>query len=161
MLDPLWHLNGMISAFLYNLSACCLPSSFCSRGYMVWKMMMFEEFQDGCLVLGNLWYANGMILAIWVSLLLRPSTKILLKRIYGLKEDVGWRIPRWLFSAWSSLICEYGIFSYSESLCWLRHPPSFCSKDYMGWKRCFLKINNMAIKFLVIFYFWMEWFLLT
>ena len=23
-----------------------------------------EEFQDGCLVLGNLWYANGMILAI-------------------------------------------------------------------------------------------------
>ena len=32
--------------------------------YMVWKMMMVEEFQDGCLVLGNLWYANGMILAI-------------------------------------------------------------------------------------------------
>ena len=29
---------------------------------MVWKMMMFEEFQDGCLVLGNLLYANGMIL---------------------------------------------------------------------------------------------------
>ena len=31
---------------------------------MVWKMMMVEEFQDGCFVLGNLWYANGMILAI-------------------------------------------------------------------------------------------------
>ena len=31
---------------------------------MVWKMMMVEEFQDGCLVLGNIWYANGMILAI-------------------------------------------------------------------------------------------------
>ena len=54
MLDPLCHLNEMYSAFLCNLSACCLPSNFCSRGYMVWKMMMFEEFQDDCLVLGNL-----------------------------------------------------------------------------------------------------------
>ena len=26
--------------------------------------MMFEEFKDGYLVLGNFWYANGMILAI-------------------------------------------------------------------------------------------------
>ena len=60
-LDPLWHLNRIISAFLCDLSACCLPPRFCSRGYMVWKMMMFEEFQDDCLVLGNLWYANGMI----------------------------------------------------------------------------------------------------
>ena len=31
---------------------------------MVWKKILFEEFQDGCLVLGDLWYANGMILAI-------------------------------------------------------------------------------------------------
>ena len=62
MLDPLWHLNRMISAFLCNLSACCLPSSFCSRGYMVSKRMMFEEFQDGCLVLGNLWCANWFFL---------------------------------------------------------------------------------------------------
>ena len=31
---------------------------------MVRKMMMVEEFQDGCLVLGNGWYANGMIIAI-------------------------------------------------------------------------------------------------
>ena len=31
---------------------------------MVSKMMMFEEFQDGCLLLGNLSYANQMILAI-------------------------------------------------------------------------------------------------
>ena len=29
---------------------------------MVWKMLV-EKLQDGCLVLGNLWYANGMILA--------------------------------------------------------------------------------------------------
>ena len=31
---------------------------------MVWKKILVEEFQDGCLVIGNLWYANGMILAI-------------------------------------------------------------------------------------------------
>ena len=31
---------------------------------MVWKMMMVDEFQDGCSVLGNRWYANGMNLAI-------------------------------------------------------------------------------------------------
>ena len=30
---------------------------------MVWKMLV-DEFQDGCLVLGNLSYANGMNLAI-------------------------------------------------------------------------------------------------
>ena len=30
---------------------------------MVWKIMMFEEFQDGRLMQGNLLYANGMILA--------------------------------------------------------------------------------------------------
>ena len=48
LLDPLEHLNGMISALLCNLSACCLPSSVCASGCMVWKMMMFEEFQDGC-----------------------------------------------------------------------------------------------------------------
>ena len=30
---------------------------------MVWKMMI-EEFQDGAFVLGNLRYANGVILAI-------------------------------------------------------------------------------------------------
>ena len=54
MLGPPRHLHGMVSAFLCNPSAYCLPSSFCSRAYMVWKMMMLEEFQDGCLVLSNL-----------------------------------------------------------------------------------------------------------
>ena len=27
---------------------------------MVWKMIMVEEYKDGCLVLGNRWYVNGM-----------------------------------------------------------------------------------------------------
>ena len=55
---------------------------------MVWKMMMFEEFQDSCLVLGSLSYANGMISATSESLCCRkPSIKFLLKRIYGLEDD--------------------------------------------------------------------------
>ena len=57
---------------------------------MVWKMMMFEEFQDGFLVLGNLSYANGMISAVSEPLCcMKPSIKLLLKRIYGLEEDIG------------------------------------------------------------------------
>ena len=53
-------------------------------------MMMFEEFQDGCLVLGNLSYANGMILSTSESPCCQnPSIKFLLKRMYGLDEDVG------------------------------------------------------------------------
>ena len=54
MLCPHIHLDGKVSGFQCHRSACCLQSSFCSRGYMVWKIMMFDEFQDGCLVLRNL-----------------------------------------------------------------------------------------------------------
>ena len=87
LLDPFWHLNGMISDFLCNLSAYCLLSSLCSRGYMVWKMMMFEEIQDGCLMLGNLSYANGMILATSESpCCMKLSIKFLLNY---LEENVG------------------------------------------------------------------------
>ena len=51
--------------------------------------MLVEEFQDGCLVLSNLWYANGMILAISVSLCCQKSPiKILLEDIWFV-EDVG------------------------------------------------------------------------
>ena len=56
---------------------------------MVWKMIMFEEFQVGCLVLGNLSYAYGMISAVSEPLCcMKPSIKFLLKRIYGLEEDI-------------------------------------------------------------------------
>ena len=37
-------------------------------------------------------------------------------------------------------------------------PPRFCSKEYMDWKRFCLKNNNMTVKFLVTFDFWMKWF---
>ena len=76
---------------------------------MVWKMLV-EEFQDGCLVHGYLWYVDRVFLAI-------------------LSLYIAWGIP-----------------------------PRLCSKEYKVWKRCFLKINNFAVKFLAIFDFWMEWF---
>ena len=57
---------------------------------MVWQKILVEEFQNGCLVLVNLSYANGMILATSESPCCRkPSIKFLLKRIDGLKENVG------------------------------------------------------------------------
>ena len=56
---------------------------------MIWKMMLFEEFQNSCLMLGNLLYANGMILAIFESSCCwKPSIKFLLKRVYGLEKDI-------------------------------------------------------------------------
>ena len=56
---------------------------------MVWNKILVEEFKNGCLVLGNLSYANGMIYTISESPCCRkPSIKFLLKRIDGLK-DVG------------------------------------------------------------------------
>ena len=52
--------------------------------------MLVKELKDGCLVLGNLWYSNEMILAIFESpCCQKPPIKFLLKRIYGLEEDVG------------------------------------------------------------------------
>ena len=42
----------------------------------------------------------------------KPSINFLIKSIYGLEEDVGWRIPRCLFSAWPSLMSEWDDFSY-------------------------------------------------
>ena len=57
--------------------------------------------------------------------------KFLLKGIYGLEEVFAWRIPRWLFNAWSSLISERNDLSNSG-------PPfclNFCSRGYMVWKK--------------------------
>ena len=147
MLDPIWHLNGIIIAFLFNPSACCLLASFCSRGYMVWKMMMFEEFHHGCLVLGNLWYANGMISGTSESPCYRmPSIKFLLKRIYGLEEDVGWRIPRWLFSARQSLVCKWDNLSYFWVSMLQEASQRVSAQEYIWFgRKCWLKNSKMAV----------------
>ena len=52
------------------------------------------NLEDCCLVLGNILYANGMILAIFESPSCRkPTIKFQLKKIYGLKDDDVKRIP--------------------------------------------------------------------
>ena len=55
------------------------------------KKKLFEEFQDDCLMNGHLWYLNGMIWAIQaLHFALMPPIKFLLKRVYGLEEDIVW-----------------------------------------------------------------------
>ena len=111
-------------------------SCFWSREYMVWKKILVEEFQDWCLGQGHLWFVNGVILAI-LSLHNAGSLniKFLLKLTYGLEEDVGWKIHRWLFSAWPSLICKSDNFAISESPFCRKPSISFWSKNYMVWKK--------------------------
>ena len=119
--------------------ALSLPSSFCSRGYIVWKMLD-EKLQDGCLEHGSLWCVNGVSLAISKSLwCLKPSIKFLLKRIYGLEGDDVWINPRWLFSARQSLICK----CYDLSYFWVSmYPEAFLkfllqrkySLEDVGWR---------------------------
>ena len=37
---------------------------FCSREHLVFKKILFKEFQDGCFMHGHFWYLNGLIWAI-------------------------------------------------------------------------------------------------
>ena len=66
--------------------------------------MLVEEFLDSCLVQGYLLYSNGMILAISKSPCYQKDFHQVSaqEKIYSLEEDVGSRIPRWLYSAWPS-----------------------------------------------------------
>ena len=103
--------------------------------------------QDGCLVNGHLWCVHGMIFAISESpYCCKPSMKFLFMRIYGLEEDVGWRIPRWLFSAWPSLMCEWDNITYF----WISILPEafhliFDQENIWFGRRWWLKNSNMAV----------------
>ena len=131
----LWCVNGMIFAFSEKPLCRQLSLSFCSREYMVWKKLFVKEFQDGCIVHGHLWCMNGTILAISESpYCWKPSIIILIKTIYGLEEDAGWNIPKWLFSAWPSLMCEWDDFCFFWMPLCQKPSSSFCSRDYMVWK---------------------------
>ena len=181
VLGNLWYANAMILAISESPCTRKPSSSFCYRENIVWKKMLVEEFQDGCLVHCHLWCVNGMIFAnsesymlpeafhsvftqeniwferswlknsnmavkgmaifsVWMGLISysespyyqKSSIKFLNKRIYGLEEDVGWRIPRCLDSAWKSLMCEWGDFSYFWVSYCPKHSINFLIKRIYG-----------------------------
>ena len=124
----------------------CLPSSFGSTWLMVWEMMSFEEFQDGCCG-GHLGYWGNCPIKFWLNLtyslggdvvwrisrswiseqkilailnlcvIVMPPIKFQLSRTYSLGGNVIWRISRWL-PWWPSWILEQNDFSNSECLPW-------------------------------------------
>ena len=123
--------------FLIFATLLLFLSSFCSRGYMVWKMLI-EEFQDGCLVHGHLWYVNRVILAILSIYVAWGIPSRFCSKVY-----MGWKrcclkITIWLISFWSSLISEWNDFTYSES------------QEGIKFWRCCLKNSKKAVKCMAI-----------
>ena len=57
-----------------------------------------------------------------------------------------------MFSAWSTVMCEWGYFNYSESPC-CRMPNHKVSPQADIWfgKRCWLENAKMAVKGMAIF----------
>ena len=64
----------------------------------------------------------------------------LLKRTNGFKEEIVWRIPRWLLYAWPYLISEWNDLINSGSPFCL----SFCSRGYMVWKKILFEVLKTA-----------------
>ena len=80
--------------------------------------------------------------------------KFLLKRIYGL-EEVVWKIPRRLFSAWPSFVSELNERSIYESLCGLKHPIKFLLiRTYSLKEDVVWKISRLLFKS------WPPWYLI-
>ena len=115
--DHLLYLSEIKEAFMRLFLAWSIQSSFYLWGHMVWRRMLFDKYQDCSLVLGN--PDILFILSLHVAW-------FLLKRTYGFEEEIAWRIPRWLFNAWASLISEWSDLTNSGSPVWL----SFCSRGY-------------------------------
>ena len=144
--DHLLYQSGKNEAFRSLFLAWPIQSSFCSWGHIVCRKMLFEAFRDGYLVDSHLWYLNGMIEAILdLHFALKTPINFLLKRKYRL-EDVVWRIPRWLFSPWLSMIFMGKDFSYSES------------QEGIKFWRCCLKNSIKAVKCMAIFGIRVQWF---
>ena len=64
--------------------------------------------------------------------------------MYGLEDYVDLRIPRLLLSAWPSLMCEWGDFSYSESLWGLTHRTKFLLNRIYGLEEMLFKEQQDA-----------------
>ena len=110
---------------------------------------------------GHLWCVNGVIFANSESpYCWNLSIKFLIKRIYGSEEDVGWRIPRWLFTAWPSLMWDWDDMLFLSSHYGRSLPQDFAQENTWFGRRCWLKNSKMAVKCMAIFDVWMGWFLL-
>ena len=127
---------GWYKLFLSVNIVGSLPSSFWSREYMVWKKMLVEEFQDGCIVHGHIWCANGVILAISESpYCWKPSINFLFKRIYGFIRRCWLKNSKMalkcmaIFDVWMGWYYLFLSLQIARSL-----PSSFWSREYMVWK---------------------------
>ena len=128
----LWCVNGMIFA---NSESYKLPEAF--HPVSAQENLWFGR----CWLKNSKMAAKGMaIFDVWMGLISysespycrKPSIKLLNKRIYGLEKDVGWRIRRCLYSAWKSLICEWGDFSYFWVSYCQKHSINFLIKRIYG-----------------------------
>ena len=124
--------NGIIFA---NSESYMLPEAF--HSVFTQENIWFERS----------WWKNtkmavkGMaIFSVWMGLISysespyyqKSSIKFLNKRIYALEEDVGRRISRCLDSAWKSLMCEWGDFSYFWVSYCPKHSINFLIKRIYG-----------------------------
>ena len=92
------------------------------------KMLFFEDFQDGCLVQGHLWYLNGRTSAI-LSFKGHQDLKTLFEEFLE-----GWSLHdhRWYQRL---MILAFGWFGWCL-------PSSFCSRGHMVWKMLFEEFQD-------------------
>ena len=115
---------------------------------MVLEKKLFEEFQDGCLVHGHLWYLNGMVWAIQgLRFALMPPIKFLLKRLYGFEEELFkvLKIAAMLAHNNDSVGCESTIPSLMPTKL------SHCALQICRWFLEFLTVKN---SYLTTLSFW-------
>ena len=107
---------------------------------MVLKKKLFEDFQDGCLVHGHLWYLNGMIWAIQglpfcldASHQVSAQEDIWFGRRYFLKY---WRQLSWWPNTMISASCESTIPSL------MPYKLSHCALQICRWYLQFWTVQN-------------------
>ena len=107
--------NGVILVVLSLPKVWRIPPSFCSIEYVGWKRRCLKNKKMSVNFLTIFFESPGCMM---------HPIKFLLKRIYGF-EEVVWKIPRRLLSAWPSLISEWNKWSIFKSLSGLTYPIKF------------------------------------
>ena len=106
---------------------------------MVLKKKLFEDFQDSCLVHGHLLYLNGMIWAIHgLHFALMPPIKFLLKRIYGLEEDIVWSTQDSCHGGTKQWFCRLWVYNPQSNALQLSH----CGLQICRWFLEFWSVQN-------------------